>query len=216
MTTEEIFTATRKEYRQGILDEVLVAPCPLVQFRSWFDDALKAESHEPNACALATAGLDLKPSSRMVLLKQLDERGFTFFSNYMSKKGRQIEENPQGSLLFYWPSLERSVRIEGTLAKISPQESSAYFASRPRASQLGALVSNQSERAPTRTEMELSLSELEARLAGQSLIERPDHWGGYCLSPELYEFWQGRENRLHDRIQYQRRDVGWSIERLWS
>jgi NAD(P)H-hydrate epimerase len=216
MTTDEIFAATRKEYRQGIFDEASVAQSPLEQFRSWFDEAVRAELHEPNACALATVGVDLKPSNRMVLLKQLDERGFVFFTNYMSKKARQIKENPHGALLFYWPTLERSVRIEGALAKILPQESSEYFATRPRASQLGALVSTQSERAPSRTEMERALQELEADRGSESCIERPEHWGGYRLSPNLYEFWQGRENRLHDRIQYQQRGEGWIIERLWS
>jgi pyridoxamine 5'-phosphate oxidase len=215
MTTDEIFTSTRKEYRQGVLDEASVAPCPLDQFRTWFDEALKTEPQEPNACALATVGRDLKPSSRMVLLKQLDDRGFVFFTNYQSKKGQQMSENPQACLLFYWATLERSVRIEGIIEKVSSQESSEYFSSRPRASQLGALVSKQSEHAPTRAEMELALQKLEAECKDQDTIQRPEHWGGYRLKPETYEFWQGRENRLHDRIRYQRSSEGWKIERLW-
>lgn len=214
MTTDEIFRSTRKEYKQGALDEGVVPADPLMLFGEWYDEALKSESFEPNACALATVGADMKPSNRMVLLKGLDQRGFTFYTNYLSLKGRQLSENPYAALLFFWASRERSVRIEGKIEKISQEESCAYFASRPRASQLGAHASVQSSVANSRRELEESLRRIENEYQDK-VIPRPAQWGGYRLTPTVYEFWQGRENRMHDRIRYAAKEGGWSIERLW-
>jgi pyridoxamine 5'-phosphate oxidase len=214
MTTDEIFRSTRKEYNQGALDEGMVGPDPLTFFRRWYEEALQSEALEPNACALATVGSDMRPSNRMVLLKGLDERGLTFYTNYLSRKGRQLSENPFAALLFFWASRERSVRIEGEIEKISSEESAAYFASRPRASQLGAVASTQSSVARSRSELEEQLKEMDAQYSDKP-IPRPDQWGGYRLKPTMYEFWQGRENRMHDRIRYVVHGGTWSIERLW-
>lgn len=214
MTTDEIFRATRKEYNQGALDEGMVGTDPLGFFRKWYEDALQSEALEPNACALATVGADMRPSNRMVLLKGLDERGFTFYTNYLSRKGQQLSQNPFAALLFFWASRERSVRVEGEIEKISPEESTAYFASRPRASQLGAVASSQSSHARSRDELEARLKEMSEKYK-DSAIPRPEQWGGYRLRPTMYEFWQGRENRMHDRIRCVAQNGLWSVERLW-
>ena len=169
----------------------------------------------PNACAIATVGKDLRPSVRMVLLKSLEEQGFVFFTNYESQKGRQIAQNSFGSMLFYWASLERQVRIEGRFEMVSAAESDSYFAVRPRTAQLRAAVSRQSEVVSSRAELEGAYAEAERRSGGAPIV-RPAHWGGYRLLPESFEFWQGRESRLHDRIRYSQLRGGlWRIERLW-
>ena len=211
---DDIFKASRKEYDKGALDEETVHSDPFQQFRAWFDAALQTPEIEPNACAVATAGSDAKPSVRMVLLKSIDERGFVFFTGYESKKGRQILENPCGAMLFYWATLERQVRIEGTFERVSKADSDAYFASRPRNAQLGAVVSKQSAVVSSRAELEEEYRRAEKRLEG-SVINRPEAWGGYRLIPDSFEFWQGRESRLHDRVRFVRRHNEWVRDRLW-
>jgi pyridoxamine 5'-phosphate oxidase len=214
MSIGDIFKSIRKEYERGALLEEHVAADPLHQFRVWFDAAVAAEREEPNACALATVGVDLQPSVRMVLLKSFDDRGFIVYTNYHSAKGRQIEQNPRVSLLFYWPSLERQVRIEGRCERVSSGEADAYFAARPRGSQLGSAVSRQSEVAPSRQTIDDAYVALE-REVGEGPVPRPAHWGGYLIVPTSIEFWQGRESRLHDRLRYTRHDGAWEMDRLW-
>jgi pyridoxamine 5'-phosphate oxidase len=211
----DYFSKTRIEYTKGELDEHTVASSPFEQFRGWFEAALLSEAHEPNACALATVGTGLQPSVRMVLLKSFDERGFIFFSNYNSAKGQQLARNRKAALVFYWPNTERQVRIEGSVVQLSDSENDTYFSSRPRESQFGSAVSRQSEVAESRAVLEESLSELR-RAVGDGPVPRPTHWGGYRIEPTLLEFWQGRENRLHDRVRYLlETDGSWKIERLW-
>lgn len=214
MTNDQYFNKTRIEYRKGALSEDTVSRCPFDQFRAWFNEAIEGTEAEPNAFALATVGLDLQPSVRMLLLKSFDERGFVFFSNYESSKGQQLAENSRASMVFYWPSLERQIRLEGNVERVSVAESDAYFSSRPRESQLGSACSRQSRVAPCREEIDAALQRLGEQV-GSGHLERPPHWGGYRLTPHLFEFWQGRENRLHDRLRYRRDTDAWMIERLW-
>ena len=203
----------RKEYTRAGLTESDVAPDPVEQFRRWFDEALRAGLHEPNAMTVATATSDGRPSARVVLLKGFDGRGFVFYTNYEGRKGRELEENPRAALLFYWGELERQVRIEGAVFRVSKDESDAYYASRPRGSRLGAWASEQSRVVEGREVLESRVGDLEAEYAGRE-VPRPVFWGGYRVEPEVAEFWQGRENRLHDRIVYRRGDGGWEAERL--
>jgi pyridoxamine 5'-phosphate oxidase len=204
----------RKEYmRQGLTEGDLDAD-PFEQFRAWFDQAVEAGVLEPNAMALATATPDGRPSARMVLLKGYGPEGFAFFTNYESRKGRELAANPRAALILHWVALERQVRIEGTVAKVTPEESDAYFHSRPVGSQLGAAVSHQGHVIPDRFVLEERLRELEDRYAGHE-VPRPEYWGGYRLTPEVIEFWQGRPNRLHDRLHYRLQpDGSWLVERL--
>lgn len=206
-------SSIRKEYTQTQLDESEVDRNPFVQFGIWFDDALNAEVNEPNAMVLSTVSPEGRPSSRVVLLKGFDEKGFTFFTNYKSRKALHIENNPFVSLLFFWPELERQIRIEGDIAKVSPDESDTYFNSRPEGSKIGAWVSPQSSVIKSRGFLESIKMVIEGQFANKP-ISRPPNWGGYRLSPNLIEFWQGRPNRLHDRIQYSQSKEGWKIERL--
>ncbi|WP_315788125.1 pyridoxamine 5'-phosphate oxidase [Fischerella sp. JS2] len=204
----------RKDYTLQDLNETDVAANPFIEFQKWFDEALAAQLLEPNAMTVATATTDGKPSARMVLLKDFDERGFVFFTNYNSHKGQELAENPQAALVFWWAELERQVRICGHVEKVSENDSDSYFQSRPFNSRLGAWASNQSEVIESRIILEQRLQELKAKYEDQD-VPRPPHWGGLRVIPTEIEFWQGRSNRLHDRILYTRLDDGdWKIQRL--
>jgi len=204
----------RQEYSQKGLNEKEAEPNPFQQFQIWFDQALSAQLLEPNAMTLATVTAEGKPSARVVLLKHFDEQGFVFYSNYHSRKGQELGQNPWAALVFWWASLERQVRIEGRVEQVSEQDSDAYFYSRPWGSRLGAWASEQSQVVSDRQVIEQRLVKLEQQYQDQE-IPRPPHWGGYRLVPIAIEFWQGRPNRLHDRLSYHRLEDGnWQIERL--
>jgi len=195
------------------LKESDLDPDPIAQFRRWFAEARRAGLYLPEAMAVATATPDGKPSVRMMLLKTVDRRGFVFFTNYGSRKAGEMEENPQAAVVVHWSELQRQVRIEGRLRRISQEESEAYFRTRPRGSQLGAWASAQSEVIPGREFLEKRMAEHEKSFAGRE-VPLPPFWGGYLLTPERLEFWQGRVNRLHDRLRYVRTGDAWKVERL--
>lgn len=204
----------RKEYRMLSLTETEVAGDPMEQFTRWWEDAVKSEIDEVNAMTLATATLGGIPSARIVLLKGYDERGFMFFTNYESHKGRELAHNPRACLVFFWKELERQVRIEGLVEKVSAAESDEYFQSRPKGSRIGAWASPQSAVIAGRDVIEQNVTALEKKFSDEQ-IPRPGHWGGYLVKPLRMEFWQGRSNRLHDRIRYVHDlDSKWHIERL--
>ena len=210
---KDTLTQLRREYRASSLDESGVAGDPLVEFRRWFAEAHAAGVDEPNAMTLATVSAEGLPRARVVLLKDVDDSGFVFFTNYESAKGREMARCEAAALVFLWLPLERSVRVEGRVERVDAATSDAYFAQRPRASQLGASASPQSRVVADRSELERSFADAEARFAGAE-VPRPTGWGGYRVVPASVEFWQGRQSRLHDRLRYRRVDGAWRIERL--
>lgn len=209
------YTGLRREYETSGLHRAEMHADPIEQFTTWFSTAVHSGLPDANAMTLATATKSGKLSARVVLLKGFDQRGFVFFTNYDSDKGRDLAENPHAALAFYWMPLERQVRISGPVEKTSRAESEEYFHSRPRGSQLGAWVSRQSEVIDARRILDARLAEMTERFAGQEVVALPPHWGGYRVVPEIIEFWQGRANRLHDRFRYTRqKDGSWTLDRL--
>ena len=212
MSSEDL-TNLRREYRSSTLDELDVDLNPFVQFDKWFQQTLNAQVPEPNAMVLATATPEGRPSVRMVLLKSFDERGFVFFTNYESRKSVELLLNAHAALLFYWQELERQVRIEGSVEKVSRKETEEYFQTRPPESKLGAWASKQSSVIPGRGVLEQKAADLKEKYRDQD-VPAPPFWGGFRVQPTIFEFWQGRANRLHDRIRYTLSGGVWTIERL--
>ncbi|MEQ1746081.1 MAG: pyridoxamine 5'-phosphate oxidase [Saprospiraceae bacterium] len=206
--------ALRRNYTQESLSKTGVKNDPIEQFDYWFREALASNLPEPNAMTLATATREGRPSARTVLLKGFDNAGFVFFTNYHSQKGAELDDNPQAALLFTWLELERQVRIEGSVERVSEEESRAYFQSRPKMSQIGAWASPQSQVIEARTILEARMAEMTSTFNHDEVLPLPPFWGGYRVRPDRIEFWQGRESRLHDRILYTRIELGWKIERL--
>jgi pyridoxamine 5'-phosphate oxidase len=203
----------RRDFNKGSFDIKNAHPNPFEQFAKWFEDARNSGSIEPNAMTLSTVSLDLKPSSRVLLLKSFSESGFIFYTNYDSRKGNELAANPNASLLFYWDILERQVRLEGIVRKISYEESEKYYKTRPYTSRLGAWVSKQSRVLSSRFSLMRDVAMLVAKYPVN--VPLPEFWGGYILVPEYFEFWQGRESRLHDRICYHKDSTNWKIQRLY-
>jgi len=204
----------RREYGERGLDLPDLADDPVAMFRRWLDDTIASGLHEPNAMVVASVSEQGRPSARMVLLKGLDERGFVFYTNLGSRKGREVEANPAVSLLFPWQDLQRQVRVEGTATRVSQEESEAYFASRPRESQLGAWASPQSQVVTSRAALDERYGGVLSRFAAADEVPLPPFWGGLRVVPEAVEFWQGRKGRMHDRLVYRRAGAGWRVERL--
>lgn len=212
-STADLMKSLRKEYVTSGLKKSTVSDDPMAQFSSWFSDAVAYPCYQPNGIALATADASGLPSLRMVLLKEFSEDGFIFFTNYESRKGRELSENPNAAMLLYWQELHRQVRIEGPVKKLSRAASEAYFQTRPHLSQISAHTSQQSRVIENRRVLEKMFQELINRYP-ENAVPAPDYWGGFCLEPVRMEFWQGQENRLHDRILYQKTTMGWQKERL--
>lgn len=211
---ESNWSGLRLEYRRGRLLESEANADPFATFAEWYQEAQDAELYEPNGMTLATVGADGRPSARVVLLRKADAEGFSFFTNYESRKGQELAANPWAALLFWWGRLERQVRVEGTVERMSEAESDAYYHSRPKASRLGAWASAQSQPIPNRQALEEKLAALESQYS-DSEPPRPPFWGGYRLVPVMFEFWQGGPHRLHDRLRYQRQEDGsWQLDRL--
>lgn len=214
-STAETLAALRREYGDAGLDTPDLAPDPVAMFRRWLDDTIDSGLHEPNAMVVTTVSADSRPSARLVLLKGLDERGFVFYTNYDSRKGHDIEANPAVSLLFPWHDLQRQVRVDGIATRVSQAESEAYFAARPRGSQLGAWASPQSEEVASRAELDQLYDGVESRFGVEGEVSLPPQWGGFRVRPEVVEFWQGRKGRMHDRMVYRRAgEDSWSVVRL--
>ncbi len=211
--TNEFLQNLRQDYKSASLDESDVDPDPIVQFQSWFKHAVDAQIYEPNVMTLATADKAGRPDARIVLLKGVDKDGFRFFTNYLSAKGKELKRNPYAALVFFWPDLERQVRIEGTVEKLDKETSEAYFNTRPIASQIGAVVSPQSQIIPNRAFLEEKVEELKAKSTEKGIV-KPAHWGGYIVKPTRIEFWQGRRSRLHDRINFELVKGSWTKTRL--
>ncbi len=208
------FSENRRNYDSTGLEIEKLNEDPFIEFDKWFKQALEIEKFEPNAMALATASYDGKPSVRYVLLKKYDQRGFVFYTNYNSKKSKHIHLNPHGSFVFYWPILQQQIRVEGTIEKLSDKESDLYFDSRPYGSKIGAWASPQSDPIPSRDYLEELKNEFQKEYSKKKIV-RPEYWGGYRIIPNIIEFWQGREDRLHDRFEYSLFDKkGWKIQRL--
>jgi len=204
----------RTDYSKASLDISNVLSDPILQFDKWFAEALQAEVLEPNAMSLATSSDDNRPSCRIVLLKGIEEKKFIFYTNFQSQKGKELENNPVCALTFFWPELERQVRIEGTVSRVEEKMAESYFQSRPRGSQIGAWSSPQSAAIDSRSILEERAREIEKRFEGQRVLPKPNQWGGFQVDPLMMEFWQGRENRLHDRISFTKVDGDWHIQRL--
>jgi pyridoxamine 5'-phosphate oxidase len=204
----------RREYTKSSLDVSTVNPDPLIQFTKWFDEIIQAQVIEPNAMHLATVNSDGRPSSRIVLLKGVENRKFLFYTNYQSKKGKELDSNPACALTFFWPDLERQVRIEGIAERVDHAIAEQYFQTRPRTSQLGAWASPQSSVINDRTILEERYLQMEKKFVNTPLLPKPHQWGGYQIDPFLFEFWQGRASRLHDRIEYVKVENQWKINRL--
>jgi pyridoxamine 5'-phosphate oxidase len=203
----------REEFISENLDEKDVSASPIEQFKLWFGEAATVKIYEPNAAIIATADKKGVPSARMILVKTFSEKGFTFFSNYESKKGMNLSENPHATIVYYWPELERQVRIDGEVEKLAPAESDKYFETRPIGSRLGAWASPQSQVITDRQWLEAKHKEIREKFKYGDVI-RPENWGGYILKPQFIEFWQGRQNRLHDRIEYYIEEGKWKTRRL--
>jgi len=213
MIEKKIIQDLRRNYKLKSLDQKEVNENPFEQFSVWFEEAMKSQLPEPNAMILATADKQGKPSARALLLKGFDENGFIFYTNYESRKGKELEENNRASILFFWAELERQIRLEGKVRKITPEESKKYFDTRPYKSRIGAWASNQSEVIESRFVIVKKFLKYFAKFHS-SEIPLPPYWGGYILEPDSFEFWQGRANRLHDRVRYRKDGINWIIERL--
>ena len=215
MIDQQTLQKIRKEYMAGELSKKTVSPDPVPQFTKWFDEALHISETEleVNSVTLATATKDGLPAARMVLLKHFDEEGFTIYTNYNSDKAKELAENPRAALLFYWPQLQRQVRVKGVVEKVTTEESEAYFKTRPYGSRISAWASQQSAAIENREVLENRFEEFQKKYPGKN-VPLPPFWGGYRIIPNRYEFWQGRENRLHDRVQYTLVNSVWQIERL--
>lgn len=207
-------SAIRNDYSKASLEIGDVHSNPVQQFKKWFEEALNSDLYEPTAMFLSTSNLQGQPSGRVVLLKELLNEGFVFFTNYSSRKGKDIAENPFVALTFFWPELERQIRIEGKIEKVDEKTSDTYFNSRPLASQIGAMASPQSSKIAGREVLEAKIEEISKQVDAENLPKRPENWGGYIVKPHRIEFWQGRPSRLHDRILYELSDSHWEISRL--